>query len=147
MAAVMPKRKPRVFYLDEPDWQRSLDLPMQSKKKQAEWWADLADRLGFNPETVEWLRPTVFTAEPTTSYEPPPRVEIAKEEKMVCPRCLGIHLGITYRPLKFPIECGDVVLTHYAWCPVWGEPLLSSLGAEGIVRVYPCPEDDGRRAR
>lgn len=41
-----------------------------------------------------------------------------------CARCDGDHKSLSFKEMRSPIECGSVDLTHWAVCPVTGDPVL-----------------------
>lgn len=181
----MATRTP-TFKLTEEQWTDSLALATQSTKLREEWWAALGATLGFDPTTVEFVRPLVFSAAPAEKTEsampeiaPPeeqeapqtrvrPKIDVdltpfeeprekaspvvehypatvvetegrrlVRLDQVGCARCgADAHHGITYRRLHQAVQLGDVTLTHWAWCPRSGEPILLTIrDVDGDVRV------------
>lgn len=50
----------------------------------------------------------------------------APTDLLGCARCGGEHM-VRFKPLRNPIQMGDVVLTHWATCPTTKEPILMRL--------------------
>lgn len=154
------------FKLTEEQWSESLRLPSLPVKERDAWWRTLGTGLGFDPKTVDWVRPHVFRAvstaapvpprrktpserssgrlpaserpadgspsEPLPRAEPVPVTTVSTEgrnlvmlDQVGCARCgADAHHGITYKRLTRPVELAGETLTHWAWCPSTGEPIL-----------------------
>jgi hypothetical protein len=65
-------------------------------------------------------------AAPYSQTTPPDRPEPITSDQFGCARCdvADAHKGITYEPLFLPITIAGTTFTHWAPCPVNGQPIL-----------------------
>lgn len=70
--------------------------------------------------------------------------KLVKLDLLDCPRCAAIHHGILYQKLRRPSKVGKWLLTHWAYCPANGEPMLIQI-REDVVDVW-VPTDQERLA-
>lgn len=125
------------FYLSDAEWLDAIHQTYKSPEARREWWSSLGRRFGFNPDTVEFIKPGVFEAD-LNGFTPKPAL---KPSPSTCPRCGRIHPGVHYQPFTHRVKINGQRVTHWAWCPSTGEPLLATFDHRDQVVIRPCPED------
>lgn len=77
----------KTFRLSDEEWTESTGLTLLPAADRDAWWGKLGEALGFDPGTVDWVRPRVFNAEPTRKPVPaaPSGRETASERAIDVP--------------------------------------------------------------